>query len=241
VPNVFDILGLDGETLIDLPLSERRRRLEAVVTQYVAPQVRGEDPGVITKTYEDALVAGHEGIMIKVPASPYSPGQRGKNWIKIKPEVDTLDLAVIGAEWGEGKRAHVFGSFLVACQDAGRLVPLSRVATGFSDEQLAEVYELLKDSVLKTSGKEVTFEPTLVFEVGYAELQASSNYEGGFALRFPRFIRLRDDKDISDIETIGNIRERYKRHANTAQAYQRLPGNPPASRQHQTQRLLWRR
>lgn len=221
VPNVFDILWLDGETLIDLPLAERRLRLEAVVKQYIAPQVTSGDPTVITTTYEDALAAGHEGIMIKVPVSPYSPGQRGKNWIKIKPEVDTIDLAVIGAEWGEGKRAHVFGSFLVACQDAGRLVPLSRVATGFSDEQLAEVYELLKETVLKTSGKEVTFEPLLVFEVGYAELQASSNYEGGFALRFPRFIRLRDDKDISDVETLESIRERYKRQANSAQAYER--------------------
>jgi DNA ligase-1 len=219
VPSVFDILWLDGETLIDLPLAERRRRLEAVVTQYVAPQVTSSDPAVITKTYEDALAAGHEGIMIKVPASPYTPGQRGKNWIKIKPEVDTLDLAVIGAEWGEGKRAHVFGSFLVACQDAGKLIPLSRVATGFSDEQLAEVHELLQESVISRKGKEVTFEPSLVFEVGYAELQASSNYEGGFALRFPRFIRLRDDKDISDIETIDSIRERYKRQATSAQAY----------------------
>jgi DNA ligase-1 len=219
VPNVFDILYLDGETLIDLPLSERRKRLESVVKLYLAPQVVSDDPAVITKTYADALTAGHEGIMIKVPPSPYSPGQRGKNWIKIKPEVDTLDLAVIGGEWGEGKRAHVFGSFLVACQEAGKLVPLSRVATGFSDEQLAEVYEMLKDTVTKTSGKEVTFEPSLVFEVGYAELQASQNYEGGFALRFPRFIRIRDDKDLSDIETIESIRERYKRQANSAQAY----------------------
>ena len=178
VPNVFDILYLDGETLIDLPLTERRKRLESAVNLYLAPQVISDDPAVITKTYDDALAAGHEGIMIKVPSSPYSPGQRGKNWIKIKPEVDTLDLAVIGAEWGEGKRAHVFGSFLVACQDAGKLVPLSRVATGFSDEQLAEVYDLLKETVTKTSGKEVTFEPSLVFEVGYAELQASQNYEG---------------------------------------------------------------
>ena len=220
VPNIFDILYLDGETLIDLPLEERRKRLEAVVSLYLAPQVVSDDPAVITKTYEDALAAGHEGIMIKVPSSPYSPGQRGKNWIKIKPEVDTLDLAVIGAEWGEGKRAHVFGSFLVACQDAGKLVPLSRVATGFSDEQLAEVYEILKESVIQKSGREVTFEPSLVFEVGYAELQASQNYEGGFALRFPRFVRIRDDKGISDIETLENIRERYKRQANSAQAYQ---------------------
>ena len=99
-------------------------------------------------------------------------------------------------------------------------MPLSRVATGFSDEQLAEVYDLLKESVIQKSGKEVTFEPSLVFEVGYAELQASQNYEGGFALRFPRFVRIRDDKGISDIETLESIRDRYKRQANSAQAYQ---------------------
>ncbi len=219
VPNVFDILWLDGETLIDLPLTERRKKLESFVKMFIAPQVVSSDAAVIENVYADAIAAGHEGIMIKVPASPYSPGQRGKNWIKIKPEVDTLDLAVIGAEWGEGKRAHAFGSFLVACQDEGKLIPLSRVATGFSDEQLAEVYGLLKDTVIAKSGKEVTFEPSLVFEVGYAELQASTNYNGGFALRFPRFIRIRDDKDLPDIETLESIRDRYKRQANSAQAY----------------------
>ena len=221
VPNVFDILYLDGETLIDLTLMERRKNLEQVLTSYIAPQLVSGDSEAVEKTYNDALAAGHEGIMIKLPASPYTPGQRGKNWIKIKPEVDTLDLAVIGAEWGEGKRAHVFGSFLLACQDAGKLVPLSRVATGLSDEQLAEVYGLLKDTVTGTSGKEVRFEPSLVFEVGYAELQVSPTYEAGFALRFPRFIRMRDDKGIADIETIESIRERYKRQANSAQAYQK--------------------
>jgi DNA ligase 1 len=221
VPNVFDILYLDGETLIDLPLEKRRQHLESVVKRYIAPQVVSSDPGAIQQTYKDALEAGHEGIMIKVPASPYSPGQRGKNWIKIKPDVDTLDLAVIGGEWGEGKRAHIFGSFLVACQDQGKLIALSRVATGFSDEQLAEVYDLLKDRVIKKSGKEVSFEPDLVFEVGYAELQVSPTYEGGFALRFPRFIRIRDDKNITDVETLDSIRERYQRQAKSAQAYQK--------------------
>jgi DNA ligase-1 len=219
VPVVFDILYLDGETLIELPLSERRKRLESAVTLDLAPQVVSSDLQEIERTYKTALDAGHEGIMIKVPASPYTPGQRGKNWIKIKPEVDTLDLAVIGGEWGEGKRAHLFGSFLVACQDEGKLIPLSRVATGLSDEQLAEVYELLKDKVIKKSGKEVTFEPGLVFEVGYSELQVSPTYEAGFALRFPRFIRIRDDKDISDVETIDSIRQRYQRQSKSAQAY----------------------
>jgi DNA ligase-1 len=215
VPNVFDILYLDGETLIGFPLSERRKKLESALKFFIAPQVVSDDPNVIGQQYQAALDAGHEGIMLKVLSSPYSPGQRGKNWIKIKPEVDTLDLAVIGAEWGEGKRAHVFGSFLVACQDQGKLVPLSRVATGFSDEQLADVYELLKDSVIAKSGKEVTFEPVLVFEVGYSELQVSSTYQGGFALRFPRFVRIRDDKDIQEIETLDMIRDRYQRQANS--------------------------
>jgi DNA ligase-1 len=221
VPNVFDILYLDGKTLIDLPFLERRKILVDVVTQYVAPQVVSADPQVIEDTYNRALAAGHEGIMLKVPDSPYTPGQRGKNWIKIKPEVDTLDLAVIGAEWGEGKRAHVFGSFLLACQDQGKLIPLSRVATGFSDEQLAEVYDLLKDTVISNAGKEVRFEPELVFEVGYAELQVSPTYGAGFALRFPRFIRLRDDKDTTEIETLDAIKDRYQRQSKSAQAYQK--------------------
>lgn len=209
VPNVFDLLYLDGETLIDLPFSERRKKLESILTVHLAPQVVSDDPEEINRMYQDALAAGHEGLMLKVPGSPYTPGVRGKNWIKIKPEVDTLDLAVIGADWGEGKRAHLFGSFLLACQDQGNLLPLSKVATGFSDEQLQEIYALLKDRVISQSGKEVRFEPGMVIEVGYSEIQRSPNYETGFALRFPRFIRIRDDKSIDEIETLESIRDRY--------------------------------
>lgn len=213
VPRIFDILYLDGTTLIDLPLSERRKILESVVSRHVTDQLVSENPAEIEAYYQKALNAGHEGIMLKVPSSQYTPGVRGKNWIKIKPEADTLDLAVIGAEWGEGKRAHVFGSFLLACQSNGKLVPVSRVATGFSDDQLAEVYDLLKDTVISEQGKEVRFEPTLVFEVGYAEIQKSPNYEGGFALRFPRFIRFRDDKDIGEIDSATGLRLRYERQS----------------------------
>jgi DNA ligase-1 len=209
IPNVFDILYADGDTLIDLPLSARRKRLEEVLTDHIAPQIVSGDKDEIEQMYQAALDAGHEGLMLKVLASPYSPGIRGKNWMKIKPEVDTLDLAVIGAEWGEGRRAHLFGSFLLACQDQGELVPLSKVATGFSDDQLAEAYGILKDHIISQSGKEVKFEPMLVFEIGYSEIQTSPNYRGGFALRFPRFIRIRDDKGIDEIETMESIRERY--------------------------------
>ncbi|MDD1715537.1 MAG: ATP-dependent DNA ligase [Methanolinea sp.] len=213
IPNIFDILYLDGKTLIDRPFQERRSLLEKIVTMHVAPQTVSDDPDVIDAMYRDALDAGHEGLMLKVLSSPYTPGIRGKNWIKIKPSVDTLDLAVIGADWGEGKRAHLFGSFLLACQDGRDLIPLSRVATGFSDEQLAEVYDLLKDRIVSRTGKEVRFEPSMVFEVGYSEIQKSPNYDTGYALRFPRFIRIRDDKGIDEIETLDGIRERYRQQS----------------------------
>jgi len=91
------------------------------------------------------------------------------------------------------------------------LIPLSKVATGFSDEQLQEMHALLADHVVSQSGKEVQFEPFLVVEAGYSEIQKSPNYAGGFALRFPRFVRIRDDKDIAEIETLESIRERYSR------------------------------
>lgn len=212
-PFVFDILYLDGKTLIDDPLEERRKRLEEAMSGCVAPQTVSSDISVIEAVYRESLDAGHEGLMLKVLSSSYTPGIRGKNWLKIKPGVDSIDLAVIGAEWGEGKRAHLFGSFLLACQDRGELLPVGKVATGFTDEELQEVYELLKDRVISESGKEVHLEPFLIFEVGYSEIQKSPNYESGFALRFPRFIRVRDDKGISDIETLDSIRERFMRQS----------------------------
>ncbi|HDQ08482.1 MAG TPA: ATP-dependent DNA ligase [Methanoculleus sp.] len=215
VPNVFDIIWIDGETLIDLPFEERRKRLEKAVEDFVAPQLVSGDAGEIEAFYRGALEEGHEGIMIKVPSSGYTPGVRGKDWIKIKPAVDTIDLAVIGAEWGEGRRANLFGSFLLACIHEGELIPVSKVATGFSDDMLAEAYELLKDKVISSKGKTVYFEPEVVFEVGYAEIQKSPNYEGGYALRFPRLIRIRDDKGVDEVESLALIKERFARQSST--------------------------
>jgi DNA ligase-1 len=209
IPWVFDLLYLDGTTYIDETLSERRAHLESALDEYIAPQLVSDNAEELEAFYREALEKGHEGIMIKAPSSAYSPGVRGKNWVKIKPEVDTLDLAVIGAEWGEGRRAKLYGSFLLACRDFGEFIPVSKVATGFSDEMLAIMYDLLKDTVLSTSGKEILFEPSLVIEVGYAEIQRSPNYPGGYALRFPRFIRLREDKSLDDVESLAQIGERY--------------------------------
>jgi len=210
LPWVFDILSAAGETLIDQPFLRRRQILESVMTAYVAPQLVSDSVDEIEAYYHTSLDNGNEGIMLKVLDSPYLPGNRGKLWIKIKPEVDTIDLVVMGAEWGEGKRAKMFGSFLLACQDEnGDLLEISRVATGIDDSMLSTLYDLFKEKIIAEKGKTVSFEPDVVFEVGYAELQKSTNYAAGYALRFPRFVRLRDDKDVYEIETLESLTRRY--------------------------------
>ena len=211
IPRVFDILYCDGETLIDLPFQERRAILSKTLSPtYLAPQQVLCSAEAIDHLYHKALAEGHEGVMLKDLMSLYSPGVRGKHWVKIKPEVETLDLVVIGAEWGEGRRARTFGSFLLACLDQGLFRAVSKVATGISDEQLQELYALFKDLVIAGSGNTVTLEPTVVFEVGYAEIQKSPSYESGYALRFPRFVRVRDDKAVEEIETLENLTTRYQ-------------------------------
>jgi DNA ligase-1 len=158
------------------------------------------------------LKAGHEGAMLKNPVSAYTPGKRGKNWLKLKAGVETLDLVVVGGEWGEGKRSHLISSYELACfdQETGNLVKVGKVATGFTDEQLEEFTEMFKQIVEFEEGKKMTFMPKNVFEVGYQEIQKSPKYEGGYALRFPRFVRLRDDKDVDEADTLERIASLYE-------------------------------
>lgn len=212
VPRVFDCLYADGESLLDRPLVERRSRLEGLLDDdYLAPQEVLESEDGIRAVYARALGEGHEGVMLKLPDSPYTPGARGRAWVKIKPEAETLDLAVIGAEWGEGRRGGHFGSYLLAVQDGGRLLPVGKVATGITDEQLGELHDLFRDLVVAESGNAVTLEPQVVFEVGYAEILESPNYASGYALRFPRFVRARDDKGIDEVEPLASLETRYRR------------------------------
>lgn len=213
--NLFDIMYLNGEDLLDLPLVQRREKLKSCVKNAdninVDTQYLTDDPEEIMEIYNAALKAGHEGVMIKNPESPYSPGKRGKNWLKKKPVMETLDLVVIGAEWGYGRRTSFLGSYALACHDpdTGRFLPVGRVATGFSDEQLAELTELFSDLIIVESGTEVEIKPEIVFEVAFEEIQKSVNYESGYALRFPRLVNIRSDKSVEDVETIGRLEEMY--------------------------------
>jgi len=148
---------------------------------------------------------GHEGIMLKNPESAYTPGKRGQNWLKRKPDVETLDLVVTGAEWGEGRRANLLGTFELSVRTPAGFEPVGNVATGITDEQLADLHELLEPHVRSESGTEVDIEPAVVFGVGYGEIQRSPTYASGYALRFPRFVGVRSDKSVEDADDIERL------------------------------------
>jgi DNA ligase-1 len=214
--NIFDIMYLNGEGLIDEPLIKRREMLESCVENgdsiHVDRQVITGSAEEINIIYTEALRAGHEGIMIKNPQSPYSPGKRGKNWLKKKPVMETLDLVVIGAEWGYGRRTSFMGSYALACHDprTGSFLPVGKVATGFSDEQLSELTAIFSDLIVTQSGTKIELKPQVIFEVAFEEIQKSTNYESGYALRFPRLVNIREDKSLEDVETIDRLEEMYR-------------------------------
>ncbi|MFC6825462.1 ATP-dependent DNA ligase LigA [Halopelagius fulvigenes] len=203
----FDCLHADGEDLLDAPLTVRHERLTDVLggTGAVSELLVSADADEIAAFEERALEAGHEGIMLKNPDSAYSPGNRGKNWLKRKPDVETLDLVVTGAEWGEGRRAKFLGTFLLSARADDGYETIGKVATGITDEKLAELTELLEPEIRAEEGQEVDLRPSVVFEVGYEEIQRSPTYTSGYALRFPRFVSVREDKDPEDADSLERV------------------------------------
>ena len=209
---LFDILFLDGENLIDEPLLVRRKKLEQVCdTEILAVQTVTDDASEIEDIYKKALEAGHEGVMLKNPESLYMPGKRGKNWLKLKPVMETLDLVVIGGEWGEGKRTKYVGSYLLACRDpdTDSFLTIGRVATGITDEMLGDLTAVFLKLVISENGMNIDFEPKVVFEVAFEEIQKSTNYESGYALRFPRLVNVRDDKSAMDADSIEKVEQLF--------------------------------
>ncbi|WP_423744690.1 ATP-dependent DNA ligase LigA (plasmid) [Haladaptatus sp. SPP-AMP-3] len=202
----FDCLHADGEDLLTAPLAERHDRLREILSGGVSALTVTGDEDDIADIEANALDAGHEGIMLKDPDSTYSPGRRGKNWRKRKPDVETVDLVVTGAEWGEGRRASFLGTFLLSARtEDGDFETLGKVATGITDEELAELTELLEPHIATQDGQTVEISPAVVFEVGYEEIQESPTYSSGFALRFPRFLGVRDDKTPESADSLERI------------------------------------
>ena len=214
--NLFDVLYVDGDGMIDTPFSERRKKLEEIISPNerirLAEQLVTDNAEEAEKFYQRALELGHEGLMAKRLDSTYEPGNRGKKWLKIKPTMEDLDLVIIGAEWGEGRRAHLLGSFLVAAYDphSGEFVPVGKVGSGFTDEDLVEFTKMLKPLITGGEGKYVEIEPKVVIQVTYQEIQKSPKYKSGFALRFPRYVALREDKSPEEADTIERIAQLYE-------------------------------
>ncbi|WP_430506025.1 ATP-dependent DNA ligase LigA [Haloparvum sp. PAK95] len=205
--HAFDCLHVAGDDLLDAPLVERHDRLADVVPDAAADLDVVETVDAIAERETAALEAGHEGIMLKDPHAAYTPGDRGRNWLKRKPDVETLDLVVTGAEWGEGRRANLLGTFLLGVRDdeGDGYETIGKVATGITDEELEDLTELLEPYIASEDGTEVDLQPEVVFEVGYEEIQRSPTYSSGYALRFPRYVERREDKDPSDADTLARV------------------------------------
>ena len=209
--NIFDIIYLDGEAKLATPFRERRRILSGIITESerfrLAEKLETKDLKEAEKFYKKALIGGHEGVMVKVLDAPYRPGSRVGYMYKVKPVMETLDLVVTGATWGEGRRAQWLGSYLLSVYDTetGEYLEIGRMATGLTDEQLAELTELFKPLIVSQEGKEVKLTPQYVFEVAYEEIQKSPTYGSGYALRFPRLVRVREDKGIEEADNLKRV------------------------------------
>lgn len=215
--NVFDALLVDGKSLLDVPFAERRKQLERVFSPTkrvrLADQVVTEDAAVVERFYKKALGAGNEGVMMKNVEGVYRPGSRVGFGVKVKPTMDTLEVVVTGAEWGEGKRGKWLASFIVAVREpeTGEFVEVGRVGTGIKEKaeegvHFGQLTELLQPLIVEEKGREVKVRPEIVMEVDYEEIQTSPTYSSGFALRFPRFVRLREDRSADDVASLEEVR-----------------------------------
>jgi len=210
----FDVLHLDGVDLLDESTADRLSALDAIVppSQRV-DRLATSDPDEAQQFLAATLAAGHEGVMAKSPAAPYEAGRRGTGWLKVKP-VHTLDLVVLGVEWGSGRRTGKLSNIHLGARDpaTGGFVMLGKTFKGMTDVMLdwqTTRFTELADG--PTDGWVVTVRPEQVVEIAFDGVQTSSRYPGGMALRFARVLRYRDDKSTAEAETIDTVREFYER------------------------------
>ena len=215
--NFFDLLYYSNENFMHKPLKERWNKLRRMIKETpnfrLAEHIETKDYKEADKFYKHSLKIGQEGVIVKNLNAHYQPGKRVGYWLKVKEILEPLDLVVVGAEWGEGKRAKWFSSLLLACKGRnGKFLPTGKMASGLTEEQLEAVTKKLKKLIIKEHGKTVDVKPELVIEVGYEEIQKSTKYPTGYALRFPRLIKIRDssDKGPDDINTIKDVEKFFR-------------------------------
>jgi DNA ligase-1 len=204
---VFDALHLDGDDLLDLPARERFAALARLPEGLRVPRLETDDPVEAERFLADALARGHEGVMVKALDAPYEAGRRGAGWLKVKPS-HTLDLVVLAAEWGHGRRRGKLSNLHLGARDpdGGGFVMLGKTFKGMTDEMLAWQTERLLELESGRDGHVVRVRPELVVEVAFDGVQASSRYPGGLALRFARVKGYRPDKRPDEADAIETVR-----------------------------------
>ena len=225
---VFDLLYRDGGLLLDQPLTERKALLNEVCSHGHAA-VRVTTPtacntaDAVQVAFRNALAAGHEGIVAKVADSPYTPGRRGGFWFKLKEPLATLDVIVTAVEYGHGKRHKVLSDYTFAVRDGDTLLNIGKAYSGLTDVEISEYTDFFLRHTIEDHGHVRTVEPLVVLEVGFNNIQKSSRHSSGYALRFPRILRIRTDKVRSDIDTLETV---CKLFASQSPNADRSPGAP---------------
>jgi DNA ligase-1 len=204
----FDCLWLDGASLLDKPLRERRAALEALGPLpdclRLARVTKVRSAVDIEQAFTGARARGNEGLMIKDPESPYTPGRRGLAWLKLKKALATLDCVVIGAEYGHGKRNKVLSDYTFAVRDerSGELKTIGKAYTGLTDAEIGTLTEHFLKTAIRRHGRYFEVPPDIVLEIAFDRLQLSDRHSSGMAMRFPRIVRIRSDKSVAEIDTV---------------------------------------
>jgi DNA ligase-1 len=222
----WDALALDTagdgvvRPMLEVPLEERRRRLEALALPLAADGgrfglshlVKVESAEALEAAFAEARARRNEGLMVKDPASPYTPGRRGLGWLKMKKALATLDCVVVGVEVGHGKRHGVLSDYTFAVRDdeAGALVTIGKAYTGLTDAEIAEMTRWFEGHTISTHGRYRVVEPVVVVEIAFDVIMRSTRHASGFALRFPRIVRIRTDKPAAEADTLATVGALYE-------------------------------
>ena len=214
---IFDLLWLDGRTLLDEPLETRRRLLEGLGLKHPYLLARVEEstgPDDLHRIFAETRARGNEGLMVKDPLSAYTPGRRGLAWLKLKRPLATLDVVVNAVEWGHGKRKGVLSDYTFAVKDTatGRLFNVGKAYTGLTDAEIATMTKRFLEITIEDHGHVRLVRPEVVLEVAFDSIQRSARHNSGYALRFPRIVRIRDDKPVDEIDTVERVAELYDRY-----------------------------
>jgi DNA ligase 1 len=196
-----------------LPLESSEPAATAQVLR--APTFHASSPHELDQLFEAAQARGNEGLMIKDPESAYTPGKRGKSWLKLKRELATLDVVVTAVEYGHGKRIGVLSDYTFAVWDGDRLVNIGKAYSGLTDAEIAEMTKWFLEHTIEDQGFRLAVEPKIVLEVAFNNMMRSDRHDSGYALRFPRIVRLRPDKLPEEADRIERVREIYERQTNS--------------------------